>query len=167
MGVRGWIGFGVIIAICVTLVIGDAVVHGPLREKLRSTTRALAVAEKENAYVAGHATSLEHVGDYLPREVEGVNEAEQRFLSEISETLQRSGMVLTRVEPRRVTQEGTYTRRSFKLEIECSYRDFANFLRYLEMMPEVVVINSFELNSGRLRKAKMHSATMKLTVIGY
>ena len=167
MGIRSWIGFAIIMIICVLIFVADASVYRPRREKLSELTRELAIAEAERAYVAGNSTSLERIGDFLPVAVEGVNEGEQQFLSNISEELRRTGMVLTKVEPKRVLQDGKYTRRSFKLEVEGGFRQFANFLRYLELMPEVVIVNGFELNSGQLRGKTKHSATMTVTVIGY
>jgi Tfp pilus assembly protein PilO len=76
-------------------------------------------------------------------------------------------MVLTRVEPRRVVQDGSYTHRTFKLEVEGGYRQFANFLRYMELLPEIVIVNSFELHSRQVRRESTHSATLMVTVIGY
>jgi len=167
MGIRGWIGFAIILIICVLMFVADAGVYQPRREKLGELTRELAIAEAERTYVAGNSTSLDRIGDFLPEEVEGVNEGEQRFLQNISAELRRNSMVLTKVEPQRVVQDGQYTRRSFKLEVEGGFRHFANFLRYLELMPEVVIVNGFELNSARVRRVDKHSATMTVTVIGY
>jgi len=142
-------------------------VYRPRRAKLAELNRELAIAESEHAYVAGHSVELERILDFLPDEIEGANEGEQQFLSNISEKLQGAGMVLTRVEPRRVVQDGSYTRRAFKLEVEGGYRQFANFLRYLELLPEVVIINSFELHSKQVRRGSKHSATLMITVIGH
>jgi len=147
--------------------VADSTVYRPRREKLRELTRELAIAESEHAYVAGHAIQLERILDLLPDEVEGVNEGEQQFLSSISQELQGAGMVLTRVEPRRVVQDGSYTRRTFKLEVEGGYRQFANFLRYMELLPEVIIVNSFELHSKQVRRGSKHSATLMVTVIGH
>lgn len=167
MGIRSWIGFVIIVAICVILIVANVTVFGPSREKLRAMTRELAIAEMERAFVANHSTDLERILDFLPEEPEDANGGEQRFLSSISEKLRSMGMVLTRVEPRRVQPEGSYTKRVFKLEVEGSYRQFANFLRYLELMPEVVIVNSFELHSKQVRRGSNHSATLMVTVIGY
>ena len=167
MGIRSWLGTVVIVVICALLFVADGTVYHPRREKLAELTRELAIAESEHAYVAGHSVHLERILDFLPDEVEGVNEGEQRFLSDISEELQGAGMVLTRVEPRRVVQDGSYTRRTFKLEVEGGYKQFANFLRYMELLPEVVIVNSFELQSKQVRRASDHSATLMVTIIGY
>jgi len=167
MGIRSWLGVLIIVVICALLLVADATVYRPGRVKLAEMNRELAIAESEHAYVAGHSVELGRILDFLPDEVEGANEGEQQFLSNISEELQGAGMVLTRVEPRRVVQDGSYTRRAFKLEVEGGYRQFANFLRYLELLPEVVIINSFELHSKQVRRGGKHSATLMITVIGY
>ncbi|MCK4679998.1 type 4a pilus biogenesis protein PilO, partial [bacterium] len=64
-------------------------------------------------------------------------------------------------------EDGSYTRRTFKLEVEGGYREFANFLRYMELLPEVVIVKSFELHSRQVRRGSKHSATLTVTVIGY
>jgi len=167
MGIRSWLGLALIVVICALLFVADGTVYRPGRERLRELTRELAIAESEHAYVAGHSIQLERILNLLPDDVEGVNEGEQRFLSNISQELQGAGMVLTRVEPRRVLQDGSYTRRTFKLEVEGGYRQFANFLRYMELLPEVVIVNSFDLHSRQVRRGSKHSATLTVTVIGH
>ena len=167
MPIRSWLGAVVIIVICALLFVADGTLYRPQRERLWELTRELAVAESEHAYVAGHSLYLERILDLLPDDVDGVNEGEQQFLSDISGQLQGAGMVLTRVEPRRVVQDGSYTRRTFKLEVEGGYRQFANFLRYMELLPEVVIVNSFDLHSRQVRRGGKHSATLTVTVIGY
>lgn len=167
MGIRSWIGFAVIIVICALLIVADATVYRPRRAELRELTRELAVSESDLAYVVGHWVELDRILGFLPGEVEGVNEGEQLFLSNIGEELRTSGMVLTRVDPSHVQEDGSYTRRTFKLEVEGSYRQFANFLRYLELLPEVVIVHSFELHSGRAGQKSKHTATLMVTVIGY
>ncbi len=167
MGIRSWLGVVVIVVICALLLVADGTLYRPRRERLRELTRELAIAESEHAYVAGHSIELERILDLLPADVDGVNEGEQQFLSNISQQLQGAGMVLTRVEPRRVEEDGSYTRRTFKLEVEGGYREFANFLRYMELLPEVVIVKSFELHSRQVRRGSKHSATLTVTIIGY
>ena len=167
MGIRSWIGLAVIIIICALLVVADATVYRPRRVKLQELTRELAIAEGGRAYVVGHWVELDRILDFLPREVEGVNAGEQLFLSDIGEKLRDTGMVLARVDPGRVREDGSYTRRAFKLEVEGGYRQFANFVRYLELLPEVVIVNSFELHSGRTGRGSKHTATLTVTVVGH
>jgi hypothetical protein len=169
MGIRSWIGFAVIIVICALLLVADATVYRPRRMRLHELNQELAVAETEHAYVAGHSMHLERILDFLPERPENGSNGggEQQFLEKISARLQEQGMVLTRVEPQRVREHGSYTRRVFKLEIEGRFRDFANFLRYLELMPEVVIVDAFELKSKQLSGRSRHSATLIVTVIGH
>jgi len=167
MGIRTWIGFAIILVICAILVVADLTIYRPSRARLAEVTGELAVSETEHAYVAGHATDLARILDFLPEEPEDGSGGEQHFLSSISERLQSSGMTLTRVEPRKVVPYGSFTRRTFTLEVEGGFHDFANFLRYLETMPEIVTVNAFELHSAQVRRARDHSATLTVTVTGY
>lgn len=167
MGIRSWIGFAIIVVICALLLVADATVYHPRREELRELTRELAIAENDLSYVAVHSLEFERMLDFLPEKIEGAIGGEQQFLSQISEKLNDSGMVLMQVEPRRVVEDGAYTRRTFKLKLEGGYREFANFLRYLELLPEVAVVNSFELQSRHVRQGNRHSASLMVTIIGY
>ena len=88
MGIRSWLGVVVIAVICALLLVADGTLYRPRRERLRELTRELAIAESEHAYVAGHSIELERILDLLPADVDGVNEGEQQFLSNISQRLQ-------------------------------------------------------------------------------
>jgi Tfp pilus assembly protein PilO len=167
MGLRSWIGFAIVVVICAVLVVANFTVYLPARQRLAAVSHELAVSDSEQAFVAGHATDLERVLDFLPEKVDDPNEGEQHFLSQISAKLQSLDVVLTRVEPRKVQQNGSFTERTFRLEMEGGFRQLANFMRYLELMPEVVVVNSFEIHSKQVRQAEDHSATLTVTVIGY
>ncbi len=153
--------------VCALLVVGDAVVFRPNAKHLRELSLELAVAEQEYAYIESNPEHMARVDEFLPGPVEGANGGEQLFLAAISGQLRDSGMILTKVEPKRVRQDGSYTRRTFKLEIEGGYRQFAGFLRYLETMSEVVIVNSFELYSKHVRRGDRHACMMVVTVIGY
>ncbi|MBN2566135.1 MAG: type 4a pilus biogenesis protein PilO [Candidatus Eisenbacteria bacterium] len=167
MGFRSWTGFALILAICALLIAGDAAVFRPARVRLHELNSALAISQNESTYLKANPEHFELVASFLPQKSDDPNGGEQRFLSKISERIKSAGMTMTDVEPRKVTEDGSYTRRQFKLEVKGEFREFASFLRYLETMPEVVLINSFDLTSGTLRKQDSHSATMTLTVIGY
>lgn len=166
MAVRTWIGIAAVIAICALLVVGEAAWYRPKRERLDDLRREVAVAENEFVYVAGHGEDFERMEAFLPEPADEANGGEQVFLSKISGELQRIGMVLTRVEPRRSQPYGVYVKRTFKLDIEGNYRQFANFMRYLETIPEVVVIDAFELHSRQIRRNNRHGAKLTITVIG-
>ena len=155
------------VIVCAILVVGDAAVYRPQARHLRELSQELAVAEHEFAYVESNPEHMARAVNFLPQPVDGTNGGEQRFLSAISDQLRDSGMILTKVEPKRVVQDGSYKRRTFKLEIEGGFREFASFMRYLETMPEVVKVNSFELYSKHVRRGDRHAATMVVTVTGY
>lgn len=167
MGIRSWIWFGVIIVICVALLSANALYCGPRRERLAELTRELAVAEQEFAYLSGNVEDFERIRDFLPAEVEGEGEGAQRFLSMVSTELERVGMVLDEVEPKRVTPQGVYTRREYKLNVEGNYRQLANFLRYLETRPEVVLVEAFSWQSRALREHRRDRGSITVAVIGY
>jgi Tfp pilus assembly protein PilO len=167
MGFRSWTGFIVILAICALLIVGDTAVFRPAQMRLHELNSALAVSQNESTYLKAHPEHFELVASYLPEKSDEQSGGEQRTLAKISEQVKNSGMVMTDVEPRKTTQDGSYVRRQFKLEVEGSFREFASLLRYLETMPEIVLINSFDLTSGALRKKDDHKAIITLTVIGY
>lgn len=166
MAVRTWVGIGVILLICALLIVSEFAAYRPARERLEAIRREVAIAENEFVYVAGHAADFERIREFLPDVADESGGGEQVFLSKISEELQRLGMVLTQVEPRRVQPYASYTKRTYRLDMEGGYREFANFMRYLETMPEVVTIDSFELNSRLLRRNNRHGAKLTITVIG-
>ena len=167
MGIRAWIGFTLVIAICLMLVLLSTTVYRPRRQVLADVTSELALSDTEQAFVAGNAERLERILDFLPQKPEEENAGEQLFLSRISAKLQSLGVTLTSMEPHKVQQDGSFTRRSFRLELEGGYRQLAIFMRYLELLPEVVIIDSFDIRSKELRQAGDHTATMTVTVIGY
>jgi hypothetical protein len=166
MGFRSWTGFVAILAIAVLLIIGNAAVLRPARTRLHELNSALAVSRSESAYLKGNPEHFELVASFLPESPDSLGGGEQRFLGKISDRIKSLGMTMTNVEPRKVTPEGSYVRRQFKMEVEGSYREFASLLRYLETMPEVVMLNTFELRSGTLRRTSDHTAIITLTVIG-
>lgn len=166
MGFRSWTGFVVILAICVLLIVGNAAVYRPARTRLHELNSALAVSRNESAYLKSNPEHFELVASFLPDNPDSVGRGEQQFLAKISDRIKSLGMTMTDVEPRKVTEYGSYMRRQFKLEVDGSYREFASLLRYLETMPEVVLVNSFDLRSGTLRRKDDHTAIISLTVIG-
>jgi Tfp pilus assembly protein PilO len=167
MGFRSWTGLLVVFAVCVLLIVGDAAVFRPARTKLHELIGALAVSRNEAAYLKSNPEQFEIIASFLPEKPDDPNGGEQRFLSRISDKIKSAGMMMTDVEPRKATQDGSYMRRQFKLDVEGEYREFASLMRHLETMPEVVIINSFDVRSGSLRKRSDHTATITLTVIGY
>jgi Tfp pilus assembly protein PilO len=167
MGLRGWIGFFVILAICALLIVGNATVYGPARTKLHELNSAFAVSRNEVAYLKSNPEQFELIASYLPERLEGSEGGEQVLISKISEIVKNAGMVMTDVQPGKVTQDGSYKRRQFKLDVKGDYREFARLMRSLETMPEIVIVESFDLLSGSLGGEREHSARITVTIIGY
>jgi Tfp pilus assembly protein PilO len=167
MGFRSWTGFGIILAICALLLVGNAAFLRPAHRRLHEVNGALAVSKNETAYLKSNPGHFELMASFLPEKTEEGTGGEQRLLSKISELIKGAGMVMTEVEPGKVSAQGPYTRREFKVEAQGNFREFARLLRDLETMRDVVIINSFELVSGTLRRQSDDSAVISLTVIGY
>jgi hypothetical protein len=149
------------------LLVADAAVYRPRRARLAELSQELAKAEQQLLYLAGHSSDLERVADYLPSPPPGGAVGDQLFLSRVSEELGRRRLVLSRVEPSGEKQDGQYMRRSYKFQIEGDYDDFAGFLEFVERLPEVVVVESFDYRSSEVAQSGRHRVSLTLTVIGY
>lgn len=149
------------------LLVADAAIYRPRRARLASLTQELAHAEQQLLYLAGHADDLERVAEFLPEHPPDGTVGDQFFLSRVSEELARRGLTLTRVEPMGEKREGEYTRRSFKFQIEGDYDDFTAFLAFIETLPEVVVVESFEYRSRLISQTGRHWVRLTVNVIGY
>jgi hypothetical protein len=164
---RARLEFIIAAAILVGLFVADVAVYRPRRAMLAQLTQDLARAEQQLFYLAGHASDLERVAEFLPSPPPRGAVGDQLFLSAVSEELGRRGLVLTRVEPTGEKPYGQYIRRSYKFQIEGDYGDFASFLEYVERLPEVVVVESFDYRSSLLTRGGSHRVSLALTVIGY
>jgi Tfp pilus assembly protein PilO len=153
--------------ILLCLLVADAAVYRPRRTRLAELAQELARAEQELLYLAGHSSDLERVARYLPDHPPSGTVGDQLFLSRVSEELARRGLVLSRVEPSGEQEDGQYVRRSYKFQIEGDYDDFAGFLDFVERLPEVVVIESFDYRSKEVTDSGRHRVNLTLTVIGY
>jgi len=153
--------------ILLALLVADAAVYRPRRTRLAELSQELASAEQQLFYLAGHSSDLERVADYLPSPPPSGAVGDQLFLSRVSEALGRRRLVLSRVEPSGEKQEGQYIRRSYKFQIEGDYDDFGGFLEFVERLPEVVVVESFDCRSSLLTQGGRHRVSLTLTVIGY
>jgi Tfp pilus assembly protein PilO len=153
--------------ILLCLLVADAAVYRPRRARLAELTQELAQAEQQLLYLAGHSSDLERVAEYLPSPPPTGTVGDQLFLSRVSEQLGRRGLVLSRVEPSGERQDGEYTRRSYKFQIEGDYDDFSGFLDFVERLPEVVVVESFDYRSKQVTDSGRHRVNLTLTVIGY
>lgn len=157
----------VVVAVLLGLLVADAAIYRPRRTRLASLTQELAQAEQQLLYLAGHANDLERVAEFLPDQPPSGTVGDQLFLSRVSEGFARRGLTLTRVEPVSERQEGEYFRRSYKFQIEGDYDDFTGFLDFVEKLPEVVVVESFDYRSSLLTHGGRHWVKLEVAVIGY
>lgn len=157
----------IVAAVLLGLLVADAAIYRPRRARLASLTQELAQAEQQLLYLAGHANDLQRVSEFLPNPPPSGTVGDQLFLSRVSEELGRRGLALSRVEPAGEKRAGPYTRRSFKFQIEGDYDDFTGFLAFIERLPEVVVIESFEYRSGLISQTGRHWVKLTVAVIGY
>jgi Tfp pilus assembly protein PilO len=165
---RGRIEITVVAAILLALLVADAAIYRPRRTRLAQLAQELARAEQQLLYLAGHSGDLERVAEFLPDRPPQGTVGDQLFLSGVNEEVARRGLVLTRVEPSGESQEGAYVRRAYKLQIEGSYDDFIDFLAYVERLPEVVLVESFDYRSRLLTEgSSRHRVKLTVTVIGY
>ena len=153
------------VAILLALVIANATVYAPRRRALDALAADLDQTEQELQYMAGHSEALARVADYLP---ENKGEAgDQRFLSGISAEIDGLGLSLNRVEPRGETPYGGYVRRAYKMQIEGDYEGLTSFMRYLEGLSDLTVVEEFDYRSSVLGSGSKHRASLEVSVIGY
>lgn len=166
MNVRTKVELVVPIAFVLFLLGGEVVVHRPRREELRALGCEVASAEQGLASLIDHSGDLMRVEDFIPRRTEGEDGADRQFLSHLSDELERLGLVITRVEPQQGIEGNRFSMWSYLLEIEGSYDAFVSILTYLERLPELVVVDSFDLRSSMGADGGWHQASLRLTVIG-
>lgn len=157
----------VVAAILLGLLVADAAIYRPRRTRLAHLTQELALAEQQLLYLAGHANDLERVAEFLPDPPPSGTVGDQLFLSRVSEEIGRRRLSLTRVEPMGERPSGEYVRRSYKFQIEGDFDGFTGFLDFVEKLPEVVVVESFEYRSSRLTRSGRHWVKLEVAVIGY
>ncbi len=157
----------VVAAILLGLLVADAAIYRPRRTRLANLTQELALAEQQLLYLAGHANDLGRVAEFLPDQPPSGTVGDQLFLSRVSEELARRGLALTRVEPMAERPSGEYVRRSYKFQIEGDFDDFTAFLDFVEKLPEVVLVESFDYRSSLLARGGRHRVKLTVAVIGY
>jgi Tfp pilus assembly protein PilO len=157
----------VVAAVLLGLLVADAAIYRPRRTRLARLTQELALAEQQLLYLAGHANDLQRVAEFLPDRPPSGTVGDQLFLSRVSEGLAQRGLTLTRVEPAGESRQGPYTRRSFKFQIEGDYDDFLGFLDFMERLPEVVVVESFDYRSKLISQTGRHWVKLTVAVTGY
>ncbi len=150
-----------------SLLVGDAVFYRPRREALASVQRKAARAEQELLYVVAHKEELGRIQEFLPVPLEDDVQGAERFLALVNGAAGRLGAVITRVEPLGESPEGDYMQRTFKLTLEGGFQEFRGFMRFLETIPEIVIIHSYDYRSSSISSGSTHRATITLSAIGY
>ena len=157
----------VAVAVLAALLVGDMMFHRPKWDALASVQKKAARAEQELLYVASHREELGRIQDFLPLPLENDVEGAERFLALVNAEAGRLGAVINRVEPMGETPNGEYVERTFKLTLEGGFDEFRGFMRFLEKIPEIVVVHAFDYRSSTISAASTHRAIVTLTVIGY
>ncbi|MBD3348542.1 MAG: type 4a pilus biogenesis protein PilO [Candidatus Eisenbacteria bacterium] len=155
----------VAVAILLALAVANATVYAPRRREFRDLADNLAQTENELRYVAGHSEALARVSDYLPQRTGEAGD--QRFLAGVSAKIDELGLALNRVEPKGETAYGEYVKRSYKMQIEGDYEGLTSFMRYVEGLSDVAIVESFDCRSGVLGAGAKHRASLEISVIGY
>jgi hypothetical protein len=151
----------------VLLIVLNMTVYLPSRARLVALEEEVAHVEQELVDVARRQGDFQLAADLLPRPLAAHEAGDQRFLGQVGDELRRLGLDLEKYEPLRERPAGDYAERQYRFDIEGSYSRFVRFLEYLETMPELVVIESFDFRSRLVTPGNRHKMTLTLKVIGY
>jgi len=167
--VKGRIRIDVVIALAVmlALVVVDAQIGRARRAAVAETAKQVEQAENELRYLAGHGAEIGQVGRFLPRPMEGDSTGDARFLSEASDAARSFHLSITKIEPAGEQQYGSYVARLYKINFEGSYSGFAGFMRFLEGIPETVIVTGLDCSSKELNTGGRHRMTLELAVVGH
>lgn len=167
MRARVRIDLVVALAVLGALLVANATMYAPRRERLASISARANQLQREFGYLAGHTRDLKHFAEFLPGKNGHGQTGDQRFLSGVSAETRRLGITLARIEPVGEEPYGQYVKRTYKLQIEGSYRNLVGFLKFVEGLPEVVLVKSFDLKSSILSASPRNRADLEISVVGY
>jgi len=156
----------VALTVMVALIVADAQIGRARRAAALETGRRVEQTEGELRYLAGHASEIGEVVRFLPRPAGNPSDADERFLSEVSDAARGQRLAITKVEPGGEEPYGTFVARHYKMNFEGGYAGFAGFLRFLETMPETVIVTNMDCSSKDLVTGPSHRMTLEVTVIG-
>lgn len=151
----------------VLLIALNVTVYLPMRARLATLEEEVAHVERELVDSARSRGDFQLAAELLPRQLSENEAGDQRFLQQAGDELRRLGLDLEKYEPLREIPTGVYVGRVYKFDIEGSYFRIARFLEYLEALPELVVIESFDFRSRLIGAGNKHKITVTLRVIGY
>ncbi len=156
---------GIPVLILLALVVTTMVHQRPQRAELISLASDVAEAEERLTYVIEHSEAFAQIVDYLPPELGEGNVGDQSFLLKMSEKLRELNMTPKTVQPKGEETFGEYMKRDYLVELDCGYAELAEFMEYLENLPELVLIEWFDLRSSEVSAASEHTVVIKLTVV--
>jgi type II secretory pathway component PulM len=154
------------LVVLIALVVANAAVYRPRQERLDRLSTQIDRTEKDLVYLTMHANDLARISGYLPDAERDQAQGDRSFLAAAGEAVTRLGLRLSKIEPRGEEPYGEYVKRSYRLQLEGDYADFAAFLAYLEALPDVVIVNSFDYRSSEIARSSSHRAALNVTVVG-
>ena len=155
------------VVVLAALLAANSALFNPRYARLTALAQEVDQAERELLFLAGQSENLSRIARFLPGEDEGSVHADQWFLTYLNTELGRLGLAMSRIEPTDEEPYGTDVKRSYKLQIEGDYRDISEFLAHLEGLPDVVLVESFDIRSSELLSSSKHRVNLLLAVIGY
>jgi hypothetical protein len=167
--VRARVRIDLVVALAMlgALLVANATTYAPRRARLESISTKADQLQREFGYLAAHTQDLTRFAEFLPGKNDHGRTGDQRFLSSVSAETKRLGITLGRIEPVGEDPYGQYMKRTYKLQIEGGYRSFVRFLEFLEGLPEVVLVTSFDLKSSILSASARNRADIEISVVGY
>ncbi len=166
---RDRIGMAIPLIVLALVILLNLVVQRPRWNEMISLTGEIARAEMALSEVLETEVNLEDARIYLPARIDGDMPADQRFLASISTEMAKLGLSLIQLEPKTdIPAVGSYRQRSYLVEFEGSYDSAAQFLEYLENVPEMVALTSLDVRSNRVVAAGSgHRTLVVFEVTGY
>ncbi len=169
MSTRDRIGIAIPLIVLALVIVLNLAVQRPRWKAMISLTGDIARAEMALSDVLETGVDLDEARIYLPEKADGDTPTDQRFLSSVSSEMARLGLLLIQLEPKSdIPAVGDYRERSYLVEFEGSYEAAAQFLEYLETVPEIVGMTSLDVRSNRVIAAGSgHRTLVVFRVTGY
>jgi Tfp pilus assembly protein PilO len=169
MSTRDRIGIAIPLIVLGLVIVLNVAVQRPRWRAMISLTGDIARAEIALSEILNTELDLDEAHIYLPEKLGGDMSADQHFLASVSAEMARLGLLLIQLEPKSDRLAvGDYRERSYLVEFGGNYEAIAQFLEYLEGVPEIVTMTSLDVRSNRVIAAgKGHRTLLNFTVTGY
>jgi len=155
------------VAILGLLLVGNALLYSPRRERLDSLTSRLSRTETTFRDAQEHADALSVMGDYLPDRAQGADDGGQRFLSMLTEEIRNRGLTLNKLQPKEEKEGQEFVKRSYRIDVGGDYAELVDLFQFLEALPDLVIVDSFDLRSRDVSAADEHQMTLNVDVFSY